>query len=73
MPYNTIPAAREKPAREIRKGDVLFLGGAGTRIVASEPYVYLGYVRFDTKFLDGQNVGRWHVRADTTVLQEIVY
>jgi hypothetical protein len=72
MPYNTIPRTVEIPARSIRKGQVLFLGGAGTRIVASEPFTYLGYVRFDTTFLDGQNVGRWNVRDDSTVLQEIV-
>jgi hypothetical protein len=70
--YNQIPRTIEIGARQIRKGQVLFLGGAGTRIVASDPYFRCGYIAFDTTFLDGQYVGRWNVRADTTVLQEIV-
>jgi hypothetical protein len=72
MAYNQIPQTTEIGARDIREGMVLFLGGAGTRVVASEPYYRCGYIVFDTTFLDGQHVGRWNVRADTTVLQEIV-
>lgn len=72
MPYNQIPRTVEIGARDIREGQVLFLGGAGTRIVASEPWFRCGYITFKTALLDGQNVGSWSVRADSTVLQEIV-
>jgi hypothetical protein len=68
--YSTIPATEPKPAREIAKGDVLFLAGAGTRVVASDPWVSLGYVVFETTWIDGQHVGRWQVRAASTVLVE---